>query len=144
MRNGMMLQLRRLELGANIEEAHMRNRAWISHWCFEKGEAEGVVERVIRDGKTYFDVKDYEALRGLFGELLREVQRIKSQGDYDAAKALVEGYGVQVNQSVHQEVFDRSATLGIAPYGGFINPEMQAVYTAVSYTHLTLPTILLV
>lgn len=129
MRNGMMLQLRRLELGANIEEAHMRNRAWISHWCFEKGEAEGVVERVTRDGKTYLDVKDYEALRGLFGELLMEVQRIKSQGDYAAAKALVEGYGVQVNQTVHQEVLDRSATLGIAPYGGFINPEMQAVYT---------------
>lgn len=127
-RNGMMLQLRRLELGANIEEAHMRNRAWISHWCFEKGEASGIIEKVNRNGDTFFDVKDYAGLRGLFGELLMEVQRIKSQGDYDAAKALVEGYGVKVDQSIHQEVLDRSASLGIAPYGGFINPEMTAVY----------------
>ena len=127
-RNGMMLQLRRLELGANIEEAHMRNRAWISNWCFEKGESEGIIEKVNRDGKTFLDVKDYSALRALFGELLMEVQRIKAQGDYDAAKALVEGYGVQVDQSIHREVLDRSASLGIAPYGGFINPEMQAVY----------------
>ena len=127
-RNGMMLQLRRLELGANIEEAHMRNRAWISHWCFEKGQDAGIIEKVVREGKTYLDVKDYEGLRGLFGELLREVQRIKSQGDYDAAKALVEGYGVKVDQSTHQEVLDRSALLGIAPYGGFINPEMQPVF----------------
>ena len=127
-RNGMMLQLRRLEKGAIIEESHMRNRAWISHWCFEKGAEAGVIEKVVRDGKTYLDVKDYEALRGLFGELLMEVQRIKSQGDYDAAKALVEGYGVQVDQAIHQEVLDRSEKLGIAPYGGFINPQMQAVY----------------
>jgi dipeptidyl-peptidase-3 len=127
-RNGMMLQLRRLEAGADIEEAHMRNRAWISHWCFEKGEADGVIEKTVRDGKTFLDVKDYDALRGLFGELLQEVQRIKSQGDYDAAKALVEGYGVKVDQAIHQEVLDRSATLGIAPYGGFINPEMKPVY----------------
>ena len=127
-RNGMMLQLRRLEKGAIIEESHMRNRAWISHWCFEKGAEAGVVEKVVRDGKTYLDVKDYEALRGLFGELLMEVQRIKSQGDYAAAKALVEGYGVQVDQAIHQEVLDRSEKLGIAPYGGFINPQMQAVY----------------
>ena len=127
-RNGMMLQLRRLEAGADIEEAHMRNRAWISHWCFEKGEAEGVIEKTVREGKTFLDVKDYDALRGLFGELLGEVQRIKSQGDYDAAKALVEGYGVKVDQAIHQEVLDRSATLGIAPYGGFINPEMKPVY----------------
>ena len=127
-RNGMMLQLRRLEAGADIEEAHMRNRAWISHWCFEKGEANGIIEKSVRDGKTFLDVKDYDALRGLFGELLREVQRIKSQGDYEAAKALVEGYGVKVDQAIHQEVLDRSATLGIAPYGGFINPEMKPVY----------------
>jgi dipeptidyl-peptidase III len=127
-RNGMMLQLRRLELGADIEEAHMRNRAWISHWCFEKGQEAGIIEQVVREGKTYLDVKDYEGLRGLFGELLQEVQRIKSQGDYDAAKALVEGYGVKVDQSIHQEVLDRSALLGIAPYGGFINPEMQPVF----------------
>jgi dipeptidyl-peptidase-3 len=129
-RNGMMLQLRRLELGANIEEAHMRNRAWISHWCFEKSEGLGIIEKVTRDGKTFWDVKDYEGLRGLFGDLLMEVQRIKSQGDYDAAKALVEGYGVKVDQFIHQEVLDRSESLGIAPYGGFINPEMQAIYNA--------------
>ena len=128
-RNGMMLQLRRLEKGADIEEAHMRNRAWISHWCFERAKESGAIQRVERDGKTFFDVRDYEALRGLFGELLREVQRIKSQGDYEAAKALVEGYGVKVDQAIHEEVLTRSEAIGIAPYGGFINPEMQAVYT---------------
>lgn len=125
-RNGMMMQLRRLELGANIEEAHMRNRAWISHWCFEKGAADGVIDKVTRDGRTYLDIKDYDKLHDLFGELLGEVQRIKSQGDYEAAKALVEGYGVQVDQAIHQEVLTRSEALGIAPYGGFINPQMEA------------------
>ena len=127
-RNGMMLQLRRLEQGADIEEAHMRNRAWISHWCFERAQESGAIAKVVRDGKTFLDIKDYEALRGLFGELLREVQRIKSQGDYEAAKALVEGYGVKVDQAIHEEVLTRSEALGIAPYGGFINPEMQALY----------------
>ena len=127
-RNGMMLQLRRLEQGADIEEAHMRNRAWISHWCFERAQESGAIAKVERDGKTFLDIKDYEALRGLFGELLREVQRIKSQGDYEAAKALVEGYGVKVDQAIHEEVLTRSEALGIAPYGGFINPEMQATY----------------
>ena len=127
-RNGMMLQLRRLEEGADIEEAHMRNRAWISHWCFERAQESGAIVKVERDGKTFLDIKDYEALRGLFGELLREVQRIKSQGDYEAAKALVEGYGVKVDQAIHEEVLTRSEALGIAPYGGFINPEMQATY----------------
>lgn len=126
LRNGMMTQLQRLELGANIEESHMRNRAWVSQWCHEQGKTEGVVERVVRDGKTYIDIKDYDALRGLFGDLLREVQRIKSQGDYDAAKALVEGYGVKVDQKVHEEVLERVSVLGVAPYGGFINPEMTA------------------
>ena len=141
-RNGMMLQLRRLELGANIEEAHMRNRAWISHWCFERGAEAGIIEKVTRDGNTYLDVKDYEALRGLFGELLQEVQRIKSQGDYEAAKALVEGYGVKADPAIHQEVLDRSEKLGIAPYGGFINPEMEAVYIEegqIAQVNLTFP-----
>lgn len=124
-RNGMMTQLRRLELGDDIEEAHMRNRAWVSNWCYEKGEAEGVIRKYVREGKTYVDVMDYERLRELFGELLREVQRIKSQGDYEAAKNLVEGYGVKVDPAIHQEVLDRSEALGIAPYGGFINPEMS-------------------
>jgi dipeptidyl-peptidase-3 len=126
----MLTQLQRLELGADIEEAHMRNRAWVSHWCFEQGQADGVVKKVVRDGKTYIDIQDYEALRGLFGQLLREVQRIKSQGDYDAAKALVEGYGVKVDPEVHQEILDRVAVLGVAPYGGFINPEMAATRDA--------------
>ena len=130
LRNGMLTQLQRLELGADIEEAHMRNRAWVSNWCFEKGEPEGVVVKVVRDGKTYIDIKNYDRLRELFGELLREVQRIKSQGDYDAAKALVEGYGVKVDPTVHQEVLDRVAVLGVAPYGGFINPEMSATRDA--------------
>ena len=124
-RNGMMTQLRRLELGDDIEEAHMRNRAWVSYWCYEKGEAEGVIRKYVREGKTYVDVMDYERLRELFGELLREVQRIKSQGDYEAAKNLVEAYGVKVDPEIHQEVLDRSEALGIAPYGGFINPEMS-------------------
>ncbi len=126
LRNGMLTQLQRLELGANIEESHMRNRAWVSQWCYEQVKADGVVEKVVRDGKTYIDIKDYDALRGLFGDLLREVQRIKSQGDYDAAKALVEGYGVKVDLAVHEEVLERVSVLGVAPYGGFINPEMTA------------------
>jgi dipeptidyl-peptidase III len=125
-RNGMMLQLRRLEMGAEIEESHMRNRAWVSNWSFERGMEEGVIVKEVRDGKTYLDIVDYEALRGIFGELLMEVQRIKSQGDYAAAEALVMGYGVKVDPVIHQEVLDRSASLGIAPYGGFINPIMVA------------------
>ena len=124
-RNGMMTQLRRLELGDDIEESHMRNRAWVSNWCYEKGEAEGVIRKYVREGKTYVDVMHYERLRELFGELLREVQRIKSQGDYEAAKNLVEGYGVKVDPAIHHEVLERSEALGIAPYGGFINPEMS-------------------
>ncbi len=124
-RNGMMTQLRRLDLGDDIEESHMRNRAWVSNWCYEKGEAEGVIRKYVREDKTYVDIMDYERLRELFGELLREVQRIKSQGDYEAAKNLVEGYGVKVDPAIHQEVLDRSEALGIAPYGGFINPEMS-------------------
>ncbi len=127
-RNGMMLQLRRLEKGADIEESHMRNRAWISHWCFERAQENGAIVRVDRDGKTFYNIKDYGALRELFGDLLKEVQRIKSQGDYEAAKALVEGYGVKVDQAIHAEVLMRSEALGIAPYGGFVNPEMQPVY----------------
>tara|TARA_Y100000589_G_scaffold330810_2_gene381705 strand:+ start:5150 stop:7225 length:2076 start_codon:yes stop_codon:yes gene_type:complete len=124
-RNGMMTQLCRLELGDDIEESHMRNRAWVSNWCYEKGEAEGVIRKYVREGKTYVDVMNYERLRELFGELLREVQRIKSQGDYEAAKNLVEGYGVKVDLAIHQEVLERSEALGIAPYGGFINPQMS-------------------
>ncbi len=126
-RNGLMAQLRRLELGADIEEAHMRNRAWVSHWVFEKGAPDNVIVEVKRDGNTYYDIQDYERLRELFSELLREVQRIKSQGDYDAAEKLVENYGVKVNRELHEEVLRRSAELGTAPYGGFINPRLVPV-----------------
>ncbi len=126
-RNGMLMQLRRLELGENIEEAHMRNRAWVSHWVVEQAAADNSIREINRDGKTYYNIEDYDRVRALFGELLREVQRIKSQGDYEAAKALVEGYGVKVDPAIHQEVLTRSEALGIAPYGGFINPQLEAV-----------------
>ena len=126
-RNGMLAQLRRLQMGEEIEEAHMRNRAWVSRWVFEKGEADGVIDLVTRDGKMYYNINDYNKLRGLFGDLLKEVQRIKSQGDYEAAKALVMNYGVKVDPKVHQEVLDRSSTLKTAPYGGFINPVLEPV-----------------
>lgn len=125
-RNGMLMQLRRLELGDNIEEAHMRNRAWVSHWVVEKAQEDNAIREVVREGKTFYNIEDYDRVRALFGELLREVQRIKSQGDYTAAKALVEGYGVKVDQDIHQEVLTRSEALGIAPYGGFINPKLVA------------------
>ena len=125
-RNGMLTQIRKLDKGDIIEESHMRNRAWVSNWCYEKGLSAGVIKKYKREGKTYVDVVDYVALQGLFGDLLKEVQRIKSQGDYAAAKALVEGYGVQVDQELHAEVLERSKALGIAPYGGFINPWMEA------------------
>lgn len=126
-RNGLLAQLRRLEMGADIEEAHMRNRAWVSNWVYEKGQADSVIVKVERDGKIYYDIQDYEKLQDLFGDLLREVQRIKSQGDYEAANALVMGYGVKVDPAVHQQVLDRSEALGIAPYGGFINPVLVPV-----------------
>ncbi|TRO64364.1 dipeptidyl-peptidase 3 family protein [Christiangramia sabulilitoris] len=121
-RNGLATQLVRLELGDDVEEAHMRNRQWVSAWVFEKGKEEGVIEKVKKDGKTYYDIKDYAKLRELFGELLRETQRIKSEGDYEAAKNLVENYGVKVDQDLHKEVLDRNAKFKSAPYSGFINP----------------------
>lgn len=125
-RNGMMAQLVRIKKGDDIEEAHMRNRAWVSNWAFQKGRADNVIEMKTRDGKTYFTINDYEKLRDLFGQLLKEVQRIKSQGDYDAAKALVEGYGVKIDQQLHQEVLDRFAKLNIKPYTGFVNVQLNA------------------
>ncbi len=121
-RNGLVTQLRRLQIGEDVEESHMRNRQWVSAWVFEKGMEEGVIEKVTRDGKTYFDIKNYERLRELFGELLRETQRIKSEGDYEAAKALVENYGVKVDQDIHKEVLDRSSQFKSPPYSGFVNP----------------------
>lgn len=126
-RNGLMTQLRRLKLGENIEQAHMRNRQLIASWVYEKGRADNVIEKKKRDGKTYFVINDYDKLRMLFGQLLREVQRIKSEGDYEAGKNLVETYGVKVDQELHREVLERDAKLNIAPYGGFINPKLTAV-----------------
>jgi dipeptidyl-peptidase III len=126
-RNGLLTQLRRLELGENIEEAHMRNRQLVSLWAYEKGLPDNVIEKVVRDGKTYFKINDYIKLRSLFGTLLREVQRIKSEGDYEAGRALVEVYGVKVNLELHKEVLERSKALKSAPYGGFINPELEAI-----------------
>jgi len=126
-RNGMMVQLARLELGEDLEEAHMRNRQTIAHWVYEKGKADKVIERVEREGKTYFVVNDYPKLRELFGQLLREVQRIKSEGDYAAGKALVETYGVKVDRELHEQVLARYESLGIAPYAGFINPRLVLV-----------------
>lgn len=125
-KNGLMLQLRRIEPGKKIEQAHMRNRQMVASWVFEKGQAENVIEKIVQNGKTYFEIRDYEKLRALFGELLREVQRIKSQGDYEAGMALIEGYGVNVDAAIHQEVLDRASTLNIPPYSGFVNPVLVA------------------
>lgn len=122
--NGLMKQLRRLEPGKDVEEAHMRNRQLIAAWVFEKGQPDNVIEKVTRDGKTYFNITDYDKLRTLFGQLLREIQRIKSEGDYRAGQALVETYGVKVDQALHQEVLDRVKPFNIPPYAGFINPEL--------------------
>ncbi|WP_431158760.1 dipeptidyl-peptidase 3 family protein [Winogradskyella poriferorum] len=121
-RNGLMTQLIRLNLGDDVEEAHMRNRQWVSAWVFEKGKADNVIERVTRDGKTYFNINDYDKLHDLFGQLLRETQRIKSEGDYEAVEALVEGYGVKVDQDIHAEVLERNKQFTSAPYSGFVNP----------------------
>ena len=121
-RNGLMTQLIRLNLGDDVEEAHMRNRQWVSAWVFEKGKADNVIEKVTRDGKTYFNINDYDKLHELFGQLLRETQRIKSEGDYAAVEALVEGYGVKVDQDIHAEVLERNKQFTSAPYSGFVNP----------------------
>ncbi|MFT6718689.1 MAG: dipeptidyl-peptidase-3 [Sphingobacteriales bacterium] len=125
--NGMLAQLRRLEAGEDIEEAHMRNRQLVAAWSFEKGAEEGVIEKVVKDGKTHFVVRDYIKLQHIFGELLKEIQRIKSEGDYEAGRNLVEGYGVKVDQALHKEVLERAETLKSAPYGGFINAKLVPV-----------------
>ena len=126
-RNGLMMQLVRLDPGAEIEESHMRNRQWVSAWVFEKGQKDNVIEKVVRNGKTYFNITDYEKLHDLFGQLLRETQRIKSEGDYNAAKNLVENYGVKVDQAIHKEVLARNAKYDEAPYRGFVNPYITPV-----------------
>lgn len=126
-RNGLLVQWSRVELGRQNTESHMQDRELIASWAYEKGAADNVIEKKVRDGKTYFVVNDYEALRGLFGELLAEIQRIKSEGDYEAGKKLVETYGVQIDYDIHKEVLERYAALELKPYGGFINPEIVPV-----------------
>jgi len=126
-RNGLMTQLYRIEPGKNIEEAHMRNRQEIAAWVYEKGLPENVIERVERDGRTYFVINDYDKLRGLFGQLLREHQRIKSEGDFAAARDLIENYGTRVDPQLHAQVLERYSKLDIAPYTGFINPRLVPV-----------------
>ena len=126
-KNGMMLQLRRIEEGKDIEESHMRNRQLVAQWAFEMGKEDSVIERKTKDGKTYFVINDYQKLRDIFGQQLRELQRIKSEGDYERGKELVETYGVKVDQELWKEVQERYASLNIAPYGGFINPKFVTV-----------------
>ncbi|MFM2134661.1 MAG: hypothetical protein RL021_61 [Bacteroidota bacterium] len=125
--NGMMTQLNRIELGKNLEESHMRNRQLVASWAYEKGKKENVIEKTVREGKTYFQIRDYEKLRGLFGQLLREIQRIKSEGDFEAGQALVEGYGVKIDPVLHKEVLARYEKLDIAPYMGFLQAKLIPV-----------------
>ena len=127
MMNGLLTQLVRIKPGNNIEEAHMRNRALIARWAYEKGKADKVVELIHRKGKTYVKINDYAALRVLFGKLLSEIQRIKSEGDYEGAKSLVETYGVKIDPTLHKEILSRYEKLHLSPYKGFINPVYHAI-----------------
>ena len=126
-RNGLLVQFSRVELGKKNTEAHMQNRKLIAQWCYEKGASRNVIEKKKRDGKTYFVVNDFEALRGLFAQLLAEIQRIKSEGDYAAGKNLVETYAVNIDPEIHKEVLERYAALQLKPYGGFVNPDIVPV-----------------
>lgn len=126
-RGGLVVQLTRIEKGAVLEESHMRNRQIIAKWAYEKGYENKVIEKKIRDGKTFFIVNDYKALRGIFADLLREVQRIKSEGDFEAGKALVEDYGVTFDTEMHEEILERFKKLNLAPYAGFLNPKYELV-----------------
>ncbi len=126
-KNGMMLQLKRLKVGDEVQEAHMRNRQMIAKWAFEEGSKDSVIEKVVKDNKTYFVIRDYDKLKEIFGMQLRELQRIKSEGDYEAGKKLVETYAVKVDPVLHQEVLERYKDLNIAPYGGFINPRLVPI-----------------
>jgi dipeptidyl-peptidase III len=130
LRNGLITQIVRIKPGKEIEQAHMRCRSAISHWVYEKGKAENVVEFMNRDGKTYVKINDYQKLRTLFGELLKEIQRIKSEGDFEAGKKLIEDYGVKVDPKLHAEILERYAKLNLAPYTGFVNPMLFPVYDA--------------
>jgi dipeptidyl-peptidase III len=126
-RSGLMTQLIRVEPGKNLEESHMRNRQLIAKWAYENSKDDSIIERKQRDGKTYFVINDYSKLRKLFGELLSEIQRIKSEGDFNAARKLIENYGVNVDRDIHNEVLDRWKKLKIAPFAGFINPILKPV-----------------
>lgn len=127
LRGGLLVQMARIEEGKDIEEAHMRNRQLISKWVMERAEKMGAAKMEEREGKHYVVISDYEAIRDLFGQLLREIQRIKSTGDYEAAKAIVEGYGVKTDKALHHEVRERYAALNVAPFSGFVNPKMELV-----------------
>jgi len=124
-RNGLLTQLTRIEKGRDVEQAHMRNRQLISRWCYEKGKKDNVIEKIRKGQKSFFIIRDFLKLRRLFAELLAEVQRIKSEGDYEAAKILVETYGVKLDKELHTEVLERFKELNIAPYGGFLNPVLK-------------------
>ena len=125
--NGLLVQLARVEKGQDIEEAHMRNRALIAGWAYEMGKENNVIEKVVENGKTYFVIRDYAALRDIFGQQLREIQRVKSQGDFARARELIETYGVKVDPAIHAEVLERYGKLGVPPYSGFINPLLEPV-----------------
>ena len=128
LRNGLLTQIVRIKPGKDIEEAHMRNRSAISHWVYEKGRKENVVEIFRKDNKSYVGINDYLRLRNLFGDLLKEIQRIKSEGDYEAGKNLIENYGVKVDPDLHAEILERYKKLNLAPYTGFVNPILLPVY----------------
>ena len=121
------MQLTRIKLGDHLEEAHMRNRQLVASWAYDKGKKDNVIEMVKKDGKTYVKVNDYAKLRDLFGQLLKEIQRIKSEGDYKAATALVETYGVKIDPVLHKEILERFEKLNVAPYKGFIQPKLVPV-----------------
>jgi len=126
-RNGIFTQFVRIDLGKTVTQAHMQGRKMISEWCYEKGKADNVIEKKMRDGKTYFVINDYPKLRILFGELLKELQRIKSEGDYEAGKNLITTYGINIDPILHKELKERYAALNLKPYGGFINPEIVPI-----------------
>ena len=128
LRNGLLTQIVRIKPGKDIEEAHMRNRSAISHWVYEKGKAGNVVELFRNNGKSYVKINDYHKLRNLFGELLGEIQRIKSEGDYEAGKRIIEDFGVKIDQDLHTEILARYEKLNLAPYTGFVNPKLIPVY----------------
>ena len=141
-RNALVVQLARLSPGDQIEEAHMRNRQLVASWAYQQGRADSVIDRVERNGKTYYHINDYDKLRTLFGQLLRETQRLTSEGDYAAAQNLIETYGVKVDVGLHNQVLRRYAKLKVAPYQGFIQPRLVPVIKGASIVdvHLEYPT----